>query len=67
MQSLQGRSDVIMTIGVCYRTAKSTLGELETTKFSEMRFTIALHYRSPRLCNGSYLTARCGNYFLFTL
>ena len=33
MQRLKGRSDVIMTFGVCYHMAKSILDELETTKF----------------------------------
>ena len=34
MQRLQGRSDVLMTLGLCYYAAKSILDELETTEFS---------------------------------
>ena len=34
MQGLQGRSDMIMTFGVCCHAAKSALDELETTEFS---------------------------------
>ena len=34
MQRLQGRSDVLMTIGVCCHAAKSILDELETIEFS---------------------------------
>ena len=30
----EGRSDVLMTLGVCYNAAKSILDELETTEFS---------------------------------
>ena len=34
MQRQQGRSDVTMTVGVCYNAAKRILDELEMTKFS---------------------------------
>ena len=32
MQRLQGRSDVLMTPGVCYHASNSILAELETTQ-----------------------------------
>ena len=34
MHRLQGRSDVLMTLDVCYHAANSILDELETTEFS---------------------------------
>ena len=34
MRRLQGRSDVLMTFGVCWHAIKSILDELETTEIS---------------------------------
>ena len=58
MERLQGRSDVLMTLGVFYHAAKSILDELETTEFSlgqtKIRRVAIIQFRMNKCCSFVY-------------